>query len=83
MDSRRTKQSLDRMLGAVERRAVWILLCVVLATGAVYLISRVQPRKYTATASLQFNENQLAQFVGGLPVTSSSSQQAQRRTTSS
>jgi polysaccharide biosynthesis transport protein len=79
MDSRKTNHGRVRMLRVLERRAAWIVLCVVLATGVVYFISKQQQKKYTATASLVFIENQLGQQVAGLPA-ASSNQQAQRST---
>jgi Mrp family chromosome partitioning ATPase len=80
METEHTKLSLEQMFGVVRRRALWILLCVVLVGAAAYGFSKQQTKKYTATASLVFNENQLGQQVAGLPVTSSGGQQAQQNT---
>jgi capsular polysaccharide biosynthesis protein len=52
----------------------------VLAAGAAYGFSKHQTKKYTATPSLVFNENQLGQQIAGLPVASSSNQQALQNT---
>ncbi len=80
MDSGQMNHVLERIMGVLLRRAVWIVLCVVAPTAIVYLISKQQPRKYTATASLVFSENELGRQVTGLPVTSRGNQQAQRST---
>src|SRR5207245_1591302 len=79
MDSGQINRGLERALGVFERRWLWIVLCVALPAVAVYFISRPPPKKYTATASLVFSENQLGQQVAGLAA-SSSNQQAQRST---
>jgi polysaccharide biosynthesis transport protein len=80
VDTEQTNLSLEQVLGILRRRAPWILLCSVLLAGAAYGFSKHQTKKYTATASLVFNESQLGQQVAGLPVTSSGSQQAQQNT---
>ncbi len=64
----------------LRRRALLIVLCVVLAAGAAYGFSKHQTKQYTATASLVFNNNQLGQQLAGLPAASSSNQQAQQNT---
>ena len=64
----------------LRRRVPWILFCVVLAAAAAYGVSEQQTKKYTATASLVFNESQLGQQIAGLPAASGSSQQAQQNT---
>ncbi len=56
----------ERSLGALRRRAPLILLCFVLAAGAAYGFSRRETKKYTATASLAFNNNSLSQQIAGL-----------------
>jgi capsular exopolysaccharide synthesis family protein len=80
MDTEQTNLSLEQVLGVLRRRAGWIVLCFVLAAGAAYGFSKHQTKKYTATASLVFNNNQLGQQVAGLPVASSNNQQAQQNT---
>jgi polysaccharide biosynthesis transport protein len=80
MDIKQTNLSLEQVLGLLRRRAPWILLCVVLATVAAYGFSKHQTKQYTATASLVFGNNQLGQQVAGLPVASSTSQQALQNT---
>jgi polysaccharide biosynthesis transport protein len=73
-------QTLEQVLGVLRRRAPWILLCFVLVAGAAYGFSKHQVEKYTATASLVFNNQQLSQQVAGLQPTSSSNQLAQQNT---
>ncbi len=36
MDAEQTNRSLELVLGGLRRRAPWILLCLVLVTGAAY-----------------------------------------------
>ena len=80
MDTEQINPSLEYALGVVRRRAGWILLCLVLAAGAAYGVSKHQIKKYTATASLVFSNNQLSQQIAGLPAGTSSNQQAQQET---
>ncbi len=80
MDNEQTNVSIEQVLGVLRRRALLILLCVVVVAGAAYGFSRHQTKKYTATASLVFSNNQLGQQVAGLPVASSNNQQAQQNT---
>lgn len=81
MDAEQTNLSIEQVLGVLRRRAPWILLCFVLATGAAYGFSKHQTKKYTATASLVFNNSQTNQQAAGLQALSGgSSQQAQQST---
>jgi tyrosine-protein kinase len=80
MDTKQTNQSLERILSVLRRRAPWILVFFVLVAGSAYGVSKHQTKRYTATASLVFNNNQQGQQLAGLPATSSSSQQAQQNT---
>ena len=81
MDTEQTTTlGLEQVLGILKRRAPWILLCFVLAGGAAYGYSKHQTKKYTATASLVFNNNQQAQQVAGLQAVSSNNQLAQQNT---
>jgi succinoglycan biosynthesis transport protein ExoP len=72
--------NLERALGVLRRRAMLIVLCVVLAAGAAYGYSKHQTKRYTATASLVFNNNQLGQQLAGLPTSSNNNQQVQQNT---
>ncbi len=59
-----------------RRRAPWILLCAALVAGAAYAVSKQQTRRYTATASLVFNGNQLlGQQLAGSPAAPGSADQ--------
>src|SRR5579862_1919136 len=80
MDTEQTNLSLEQVAGVLRRRMPWILLCFVLVTAATYGFSKHQTKQYTATASLVFGNNQLGQQVAGLPLASSTSQQAQENT---
>ncbi len=80
MDTKQANLSLEQALSVLRRRAPWIVLCFVLAAAAVYGYSKYQTKRYTATASLVFNNNQSGQQLAGLPATSSSTQQAQQNT---
>jgi capsular exopolysaccharide synthesis family protein len=57
-----------------------IVVCLILAAGAAFGFSQQQTKKYTATASLVFNNQQLSELVAGLPATTSGNQQAQQNT---
>jgi capsular exopolysaccharide synthesis family protein len=80
MDSEQANLSIEQVLGILRRRAPWILLCFVLVVAGAYGFSKHQTKKYTATASLVFNNNQLGQQVAGLPVVGSSNQLALQNT---
>ena len=81
MDTEQTNLSLEQVLGVLRRRAPWILLCFVLVGVAAYGFSKHQTKKYTATASLVFSNNQLepaGRRAARLSV--ASNQQAQQNT---
>ncbi|HEY2141337.1 MAG TPA: polysaccharide biosynthesis tyrosine autokinase [Solirubrobacteraceae bacterium] len=80
MDTEQTNLSLEQVLGVLRRRALWILLCFVLVAAAAYGFSKHQTKKYTATASLVFGNNQLSQQVAGLPIANTSNQLALQNT---
>ncbi|MFZ1925290.1 MAG: polysaccharide biosynthesis tyrosine autokinase [Solirubrobacteraceae bacterium] len=80
MDAEQTNQSLELALSGLRRRAPWILLCLVLVTGAAYGFSKREQKKYTATASLVFNDSQANQQAAGLQAVSVNNQQAQENT---
>jgi capsular exopolysaccharide synthesis family protein len=80
MDAKQTNLSIEQVLGTLRRRAPWIVLCFVLVAAAAYGFSKHQTKKYTATASLVFNNQQLSQQVAGLQPVGSSNQLAQQNT---
>jgi polysaccharide biosynthesis transport protein len=80
MDAEQTNQSLELVLGGLRRRAPWILLCLVLVTAAAYGFSKREQKKYTAAASLVFNDSQANQQAAGLQAVSVNNQQAQENT---
>ena len=77
MDPDQRARGLERVLTILQRRVPWVLLCMVLVAGVAYGISRLQTKKYTATAALVFNSNQLGQQLAGLPAASNDHAQAQ------
>lgn len=80
MDVEQTNLSMEQVLSVLRRRALWLLLCVVVVAGAAYGFSNHQTKQYTATASLVFNNTQLSQQVAGLSVASNNNQQALQNT---
>ncbi len=72
--------SFEQVMGVLRRHARWIALCLVLVAAAAYGFSKHQTKKYTATASLVFNNNEQAQQLVGLPLGSSSDPQVQQST---
>jgi succinoglycan biosynthesis transport protein ExoP len=72
--------SLERVLSVLRRRAPWIVLSVVLVAGAAFAVSRHQPKKYTATAVLVFNDSQTNQQAAGLQAVNINNQQALQNT---
>jgi polysaccharide biosynthesis transport protein len=81
MDTEQANLSIEQVLGVVRRRAPWIALCFVLVAGAAFAFSKQQTKKYTATASLVFNNNQLSQQVAGLQaISGGNNQQALQNT---
>ena len=79
-DTEQTNFSIEQILGVLRRRAPVILLCFVLVAGTAFAFSKRQTKKYSATASLVFGNDQLSQQVAGLPVASTNNQQAQQST---
>jgi len=55
------------LLGVARRRVPLIALCLVVVAAASHFYAKQQPKKYTATASIIFNENPLSQELVGLP----------------
>jgi capsular exopolysaccharide synthesis family protein len=64
--------NLEQALAVLRRRALLIVLCVVVATGVAYGFSKQETKKYTATASLAFSSNSLSQQIAGLSAGASS-----------
>jgi capsular exopolysaccharide synthesis family protein len=73
--------NLESVLEVLRRRALLIVLCFVIAAGAAFGFSKQQPKKYTATASLVFNSNQLSQQVAGLQAVGNGGSQAPQQQT--
>jgi succinoglycan biosynthesis transport protein ExoP len=73
--------NIERVLRVLHRQAPWIVLCCVVAMGTAFGFSKHETKKYTATTSLVFDNNQLSQQVAGLQaINNSSNQQAQQNT---
>lgn len=70
--------NLEQALGVLRRRALFVVLCVLVVGGAAYAYSKHQTKKYTTTASLAFSNNQLSQQVAGLQAVSSGNPVAQQ-----
>jgi capsular exopolysaccharide synthesis family protein len=62
-----------QVLGIVRRRGPLVVLCVVVVAGAAFWFSKQETKKYTASASLVFNNNPLGQQIAGLPASGLSS----------
>jgi capsular exopolysaccharide synthesis family protein len=65
--------NIGRALAFLRRRGLWIVLCCVLASAAAFGLSKHQTKKYTATASVVFSNNQLNQEIAGLSSNSNTS----------
>jgi succinoglycan biosynthesis transport protein ExoP len=81
MANDQTTISIEQILSILRRRAPWILLCFVLVAGAAYGLSKHQTKKYTATASLVFNNNQLNLEAAGLQAVSNGGSQLPQQQT--
>ncbi len=65
----------------VIRRRAWVIgLCLVLTTLAAFGFSKLQTKRYTATAALLFANSSIAQQASGVPVASQTDPQGQRAT---
>lgn len=80
MGTEQTSLSVEQLLGVLRRRAPLILLCLLVAGGSAFAFAKHQTKKYTATASLVFNNQQLSQQVAGLQPVSANNQPAQQNT---
>jgi capsular exopolysaccharide synthesis family protein len=81
MDTEQANLSIEQVLGILRRRAGWVLLCFVLVAIAAYGFSKHQTKKYTATASLVFNNSQTNQQAAGLGTLSGSTSQVAEENT--
>lgn len=75
MDTEQANLSIEQVLGILRRRVGWIVLCLVLVAAAAYGFSKQQTKKYTATASLVFNNSQTNLQAAGLQAVSSGGNQ--------
>src|SRR6478672_259439 len=80
VDTEHISPSLDQVLSTLRRRAPWVLVCFLVVTVAAFAFSKAQTKRYTATASLVFNNDQLGQQAAGLQPVSVNNQQAQQST---
>jgi tyrosine-protein kinase len=71
---------LEQLLAILRRRAPLIGLCLLIAGAAAFFISKAQTKKYTATASLVFNNAQVSQQVAGLQAVNTNEARAQQST---
>ena len=81
MDSERANVSFEQVLVIMRRRALWIMLCFALVAVLAYGFSRYQTKKYTATASLVFNNSQTNQQAAGLQAIGSGGSQLPQQNT--
>ena len=82
MDPHDSEHTLDleQVLSILRRRAPVIVLCLVLVTVSAFFFSEHQIKKYTATASLVFNNAQISQQVAGLQAINTNEAKAQQTT---
>lgn len=80
METDQSNPDIKNLLGVLRRRALLIVLCALLTAAVAFAVCDRQAKKYTATASLVFNNNQQAEQVAGLQAVSISNQQAQQST---
>ncbi len=58
--------NLTQALQILRRRGFWIPVCMALAGLVAFAVSKREPVRYTATASLLFTSNELSQQITGL-----------------
>lgn len=80
MDTEQGSLDLEQTLDLLRRHKRLIALCFLVATCVAYLYTKHEPSRYTATASLVFDNEGLDQQAAGLPVLSSNDQPAQQNT---
>src|SRR5271169_2167916 len=71
---------LEKALGILRRRAPLIVLCLLLVAGSAFAFSKHQTKRYTAIASLVFDNNGLNQQGAGLAAVNTNTQQSQQST---
>jgi capsular exopolysaccharide synthesis family protein len=71
----RASVSVEHVLAVLRRRALLVVLCAVALAGAAYGLSKHQTKRYTATASLVFDNSQLNLQAAGLQVVGSGGSQ--------
>jgi succinoglycan biosynthesis transport protein ExoP len=69
---------LKQILAFLRRRALLVGACAAVAAVAAYGFSKQQAKQYTATASLSFSQDALAQQIAGLPGVSGGTLAAQQ-----
>jgi capsular exopolysaccharide synthesis family protein len=63
--------NLEHALRIIRRRAPLVAACCLVVAAAAFAFSRHETKKYTATASIVFQNNPLSQQIVGLPSNSS------------
>jgi capsular exopolysaccharide synthesis family protein len=58
--------NVERALRVLRRRGPIVLLCVLIAGGSAFAFAKHQHKRYTASASLLFTDNQLGAVASGL-----------------
>src|ERR1019366_10355209 len=76
----RTPAGLQRLLTVLRRRVWVVILCMVLAAAAAFVLSKVQAKEYTATTSVVFNNQNAAQQAAGITSTATNDPTGQRAT---
>ena len=75
-----TGLNLEQVLAILRRRAPLIVFCSLIVGAAAFVFSEQQPKQYTASASLVFNNNAISQELAGLPTTASTDPATQQQT---
>ena len=79
MDKEQGSTGLEQTLEMVRGHVRLLGVCLIVAALAAYVYSKHEVARYTATASLVFNNEGLDQQAAGLPVVSSNDQPAQQK----
>jgi capsular exopolysaccharide synthesis family protein len=80
MQPRESEQSFGWTLGVLRRRWSLVLLCLVVASGIALAYSLLAQKKYTATASVLFNNTPVSQQIAGLAPVVNTDPQSQQDT---